>query len=118
MLVFSHLMSELQDTADHLIVIGRGRLIADEPLGNLLARAGARRVAGRTPDADALTAVLVREGATVAADGDALAVCGLAAERIAELAAAHGLRIRELAPRRPSLEEIVLALTEQAVELQ
>ena len=90
MLVSSHLMSELEDTADHLLVIGRGRLLADAPVAELLTRRARRR-----PHAGAAAAVplLAEAGATVESPGDdRLTVTGLPAGRIAELASANGLR--------------------------
>jgi ABC-2 type transport system ATP-binding protein len=110
--VSSHLMNELQGTADHLVVIGRGRLIVDASVGELLASAADGTVHLRTPDLTAVMTVLARAGATVVSTGpDALTVTGLGAERIADLAGKHGLRLVELTPRRPTLEDVYLELT-------
>ncbi len=117
-LVSSHLMSELEDTADHLVVIGRGRLIADTSMREMLARAGGDRVTVRAPRPAQLMTVLANAGATVSSDGDALTVAGLPVERIADVAADHGLRIHELSPHRTSLEEVFMALTNEAVDFR
>ncbi|MEU5980199.1 ATP-binding cassette domain-containing protein [Streptomyces sp. NPDC047315] len=116
-LVSSHLMREMEQTAEELVVIGRGRLIAAEGLRDFAARSTPLRVGVRTPDAAALTELMVREGATVRAEDDGSStVTGLAAERIGELAFAHGVRLYELAPRPASLEEAFMALTADSVE--
>jgi ABC-2 type transport system ATP-binding protein len=116
-LVSSHLMSELEDTADHLIVIGRGRLIADIAVRDLLKEAGGARVTIRTPEAARALALLAEAGATVtSSEVDTLSVAGLEVARIAELAAEHGLRLTELAPQRATLEEAFIRLTRDAVE--
>jgi ABC-2 type transport system ATP-binding protein len=116
-LVSSHLMSELEDTADHLIVIGRGRLIADIAVRDLLKEAGGASVTIRTPEAARAVALLAEAGATVtSSEADTLTVAGLEAARIADLAAEHGLRLTELAPQRATLEEAFMRLTRDAVE--
>ena len=117
-LVSSHLMSELEDTADHLVVIGRGRLIADTPMHDLLARAGGDRVTVRAPQPAQLMTALANAGATVSSNGDALTVAGLPVERIADVAADHGLRIHELSPHRTSLEEVFMSITNDAVDFR
>jgi ABC-2 type transport system ATP-binding protein len=115
--VSSHLMGELEDTADHLVVIGRGRLVADTGVAELLAAAAGDRVVVRTPQRSALMNLLAGAGATVTASSqDALTVSGLAAARVADLAAEHGLRLHELAPCRASLEEAFMELTRDAVD--
>jgi len=111
-LVSSHLMSELQGTADHLIVIGRGRLIADTSVAELLRAASGDGVTLRTPDPGVAMALLARAGATVSSSGhDGLEVRGLTTDQVAELMAGRGLRLRELAPHRASLEDAYLELT-------
>ena len=116
--VSSHLMSELQGTADHLIVIGRGRLIADTSVTELLRAASGDGVTLRTPDPGAAMGLLARAGATVTSSGhDGLEVRGLTADLVADLMARHGLRLRELTPHRASLEDAYLELTRDAVEL-
>ena len=116
-LVSSHLMSELEGTADHLIVIGRGRLLADARVSDLLDVAVDARITVRTPEAAQVMAVLAGAGAVVTStDVDTLTVAGLDAERIGDLAAEHGLRLYELSPQRASLEEAFFDLTRDAVE--
>ena len=116
-LVSSHLMSELQDTADHLVVVGRGRVIADTSVASLIEAASGDRVSVRTvARAEAMT-VLAHAGATVAASGpDVLAVSGLPAERI--VAALTGSRIPfgEVSAHRATLEEAYMELTRDSVE--
>jgi ABC-2 type transport system ATP-binding protein len=115
--VSSHLMGELEGTADDLVMIGRGRLIAETSVGELLARASDSRVTVRSPQAADLMRVLARAGATVtSADEGGLVVTGLDVGRIAELAVEHRLQLEELAPHRTSLEEAFLELTRDAVE--
>ena len=115
--VSSHLMGELQGSADHLIVIGRGRLIADASVPDLLAAASGDRVVLRTSmRSDAMT-VLARAGATVAAiDREALTVTGLAAERVVALLAESAVPFSEVAQHRASLEEAYMELTRDAVD--
>jgi ABC-2 type transport system ATP-binding protein len=113
-LVSSHLMSELEGTADHLVVIGRGRLIADKPVGELLA---GEHVRVRTPQPGRLTTVLANAGARVESSGDdLLVVTGLPAPRIANLAAEDRVPVYELAPQRAALEDVFIELTQGAVE--
>jgi ABC-2 type transport system ATP-binding protein len=115
--VSSHLMGELEGTADDLVVIGRGRLIAETSVSELLARASDSRVTVRTPQEAELMRVLARAGATVTSTADnGLRVTGLEVPQIAELAVEHRLRVDELAPHRTSLEEAFLELTRAAVE--
>jgi ABC-2 type transport system ATP-binding protein len=118
-LVSSHLMSELQDTADHLVVVGRGKVIADASVAELIATASADRVAVRTAArAEAMT-VLARAGAEVAATGpDVITICGLPAERIGLLLSQNGIVFTELSPHRASLEEAYMELTRDAVEFR
>ncbi|MDC2959417.1 ATP-binding cassette domain-containing protein [Streptomyces gilvifuscus] len=115
--VSSHLMNEMAVTADHLIVIGRGRLVADCSTEEFIERSTERSVLVRTPDGQQLAELLRRQGATVTRtdDGD-LDVTGLEAPRIAELAAAEQLVLHELSTRRGSLEEAFMELTRDAVE--
>jgi ABC-2 type transport system ATP-binding protein len=115
--VSSHLMTELEDTADHLVIIGRGRLLADTGVADLLEAASGGRVLVRTPQPAEVMTVLASAGATVVATGqDALTVSGLPTGRIAEETAGRGLRLYELAPYRASLEEAYLEFTRNAVE--
>jgi ABC-2 type transport system ATP-binding protein len=116
-LVSSHLMSELEDTADHLLVIGRGRLIADTTVRDLLDTAAGLRFSVRTPQPVALMALLAEAGALVTStDHEALTVAGLEAARIADLAADHGLRVYELSPHRVTLEDAFMNLTRESVD--
>jgi ABC-2 type transport system ATP-binding protein len=115
--VSSHLMSELQGTADHLVVIGRGRVIADAPVDELLASPSGGSVDLRTPDLTRTMTVLANAGATVVSTGrDTLTVTGLGVEQIADLARDQGVRLYELTPRRATLEDVYLELTKDAVE--
>ncbi|MFZ3597756.1 ABC transporter ATP-binding protein [Streptomyces sp. BH104] len=116
-LVSSHLMNEMAVTADHLIVIGRGQLVADCSTQEFIERSTEQSVLVRTPDGAQLAGLLEPEGAgvTVTADGD-LDVTGVEAPRIAEIAAAGGLVLHELSTRRGSLEEAFMELTKDAVE--
>ena len=117
--VSSHLMREMEETADHVIVIGRGRLIADTSIAEFTLRGAGNHVHVVSPDAAALGALLERAGGSgsvsAGADG-ALTVAGLAAPRIGDLAAEHGLRVHELTPRRASLEAAFMELTEDSVD--
>ncbi|WP_020666030.1 ATP-binding cassette domain-containing protein [Amycolatopsis nigrescens] len=116
-LVSSHLMSEMALTADHLIVIGKGRLIADTGITEFLDANSDRSVLVRSADQDGL-AGLLRPVAThldSTVDG-ALVVEGLTAAEIGGLAAGHGIALAELSPRRTSLEDAFMELTRDAVE--
>jgi ABC-2 type transport system ATP-binding protein len=118
-LVSSHLMSEMAVTAEHLVIIGRGRLLADTALDELIARVGVGSVLVRSPSATELRDLLVAGGATVtSAEPGLLRVAGLAAERIANLALGHGLPVYELVPQRASLELAYMELTRDALEYQ
>lgn len=115
-LMSSHLMSEMELTADHLIVIGRGRLIADTPMNTFIDAHSGREVLVRSPQAESLRRMLApAEG--VRADGaDGLVVTGLDAAEIGALAAAGGVELHELTPRQPSLEQAFMELTRDALE--
>lgn len=116
-LVSSHLMSELEDTADHLVVIGRGRLIADTAVATLLAAASGDRVALRTTARTEAMELLAREGGTVAVTGaDTLTVTGLPAERIVALLGAARIPFAEVGAHRATLEEAYMELTRHATE--
>jgi ABC-2 type transport system ATP-binding protein len=115
--VSSHLMSEMALTADHLIVIGRGRLIADVPVDEFIQGAGRNVVRVRSPQAEELRDLLVGPDVNVAvADDGALEVSGLTAAQIGDLAADRGLRIHELSPQQASLEEAFMELTRDDLE--
>jgi len=115
-LVSSHLMSEMAQTADHLIVIGRGRLIADSSTQEFIASSSERSVLVRTPD-PRLAGLLAASGGEVRPEADgALSVTGLQAPRIGEVAAGAGIVLHELTPRLASLEEAFMELTADSVE--
>jgi ABC-2 type transport system ATP-binding protein len=115
-LVSSHLMSEMAQTADHLIVIGRGSLIADCSTQEFIERSSERSVLVRTPDTS-LAGLLTANGGQVRPEPDgALGVSGLEAPRIGELAAGAGIVLHELTPRLASLEEAFMELTADSVE--
>jgi ABC-2 type transport system ATP-binding protein len=116
-MVSSHLMSEMAQTADHLIVIGRGRLLADTSTAQLIESSSRHDVLVRSPRAGELAALLTARGATVATENDgALAVTGLDAPAIGDLAAENGLAVHALIPRSASLEDAYLDLTGESVE--
>ena len=115
--VSSHLMSEMEHTADQLIVIGRGKLIAAASLIELAAHGSAGSSATvRSPDSAALMALLAREGVLVQQAGDRLTVTGLTTERIGEIAMRHQVRIHELTPQAASLEDAFMELTDRSVD--
>jgi ABC-2 type transport system ATP-binding protein len=127
-LVSSHLMNEMAVTADHLIVIGRGRLLADAATEDVIASGSGQSVRVRTPVADQLTELIAAEGGrAVLADAGhpeaqqsdeapVLIVTGMPAARIGELAASAGLVLHELTPQLASLEEAFLELTSDSLE--
>jgi ABC-2 type transport system ATP-binding protein len=116
-LVSSHLMSELEDTADHLVIVGRGKVIADTSTRDLLAAASGDRVTLRTTAPDRAALVLAHAGAasTVAGPG-MLTVTGLATGQIAALLGQQAVPFSELSAHRATLEEAYLGLTQDAVE--
>jgi ABC-2 type transport system ATP-binding protein len=118
-LVSSHLMSELQDTADHLVVVGRGRVIADASVAQLLAATANGRVTLRTAAAPSAAALLAEAGAEVTATGPGtLTVAGLAAEAVVALLNTGGVPFSEVSAHRATLEEAYLELTRDAVEFR
>ncbi|GIH67333.1 ABC transporter ATP-binding protein [Microbispora siamensis] len=113
-LLSSHLMSEMELTADHLVVIGRGRLIADTPMRELTA---VRDVFVRSSRAGDLAAALSAAGGTVTAeDGGGLSVRGLDQAEIGDLAARHAIPLHEVTPRGASLEETYMRLTAEGAD--
>jgi ABC-2 type transport system ATP-binding protein len=118
--VSSHLMSEMEHTADQLIVIGRGRLIAAESVTEFAARAGTGlSVSVRTPDTGTLTALLTGAGGMVRpAGGDLLTVTGMSADRVSELAFRHRVQLRELTTHAASLEDAFMQVTAASAEYQ
>ena len=118
-LVSSHLMSELQDTAGHVVIVGRGKVIADTSVADLLASVSGDRVMLRTAAGTQAAAVLERAGATVAVTGpDALVISGLPAERVVALLSESSVPFSEVTAHRATLEEAYLELTKDAVEYQ
>ena len=118
-LVSSHLMSELQDAADHLVVVGRGKVIADATVASLLAVASGDRVTLRTSARPEATAVLERAGATVVVSGlDMLTISGLAPERVVALLGEKAVPFSEVSAHRATLEQAYMELTRQAVEFR
>ncbi len=116
-LVSSHLISEMSLTADRLVVIGRGRLIAETSVADFVARSGGGAVRLVTPDPGAFAAALAAAGATVEpGDAGSLTVEGLTAPEVGDLAAEHGLRVHELVPVTASLEDAFMELTKDEVE--
>jgi len=118
-LVSSHLMSELQDTADHLVVVGRGRVIADASVAELIAAASADRVTVHTAARDEAMTVLARAGAEPAATArDVITVAGMTPERVVKLLSESSVPFTELSAHRASLEEAYMELTRDAVEFR
>jgi ABC-2 type transport system ATP-binding protein len=115
--VSSHLMSEMENTADHLIVIGRGKLIAATSMNEFVASASGSAVRVRTPSADQLVRVVTAKGGTTSTDDDgAIEVRGMSTEQIGDLAFTEGIRLHELTTVRASLEEAFMELTADSVE--
>jgi len=113
----SHLMSEMAVTADHVIVIGQGRLIANMAIGDLIKSASANQVRVRTPQAARLREVLAGPNVTVSSsEGDLLEVHGVPVEKIGQLALDHGIVLYELTPQLASLEEAYMDMTRDSVE--
>jgi len=115
-LVSSHLMSELQDTADHLIIVGRGKVLADTGTRDLLAAVSGDRVTLRTTASERAASALARAGATATVDGTTVAVSGLAPEKVVLVLSDNGVPFSEVSAHRASLEEAYLELTRDAVE--
>jgi ABC-2 type transport system ATP-binding protein len=116
-LVSSHLMGELEDTADHLVVVGRGKVIADTSVHDLLARASGDRVELRTSAREEAMKVLAGAGATVTASGaDTVTISGLPPERVVALLGRGAVPFSEVTAHRASLEEAYMELTRDAVD--
>lgn len=115
--VSSHLMSEMALTADHLVVIGRGRLIADLPVQEFIAQSSRQYVRARSPEPARLAELLRAAGATVVAETDgSLTVTGLAMADVGEVAARNQVVLHELSPQAGSLEDAFMELTNDSVE--
>lgn len=120
-LLSSHLMSEMAQTADHVIVLGRGRVVADASIGSFIEAGPARRVSVASPEAARLAAILLALDPSAELQVDPLgdesfAVSGLTAADIGRIAAQHRVELHELSPAASSLEDAYLALTRSAVE--
>jgi ABC-2 type transport system ATP-binding protein len=115
--VSSHLMSEIENTADHLIVIGRGKLISDCTVAEFIAANSRQSVRVRTPQPDALAKVAAAAGGTVHEDGGGLIIVhGLSVSQVGDLAFDNSVRLHELAPAHASLEQAFMELTASSVE--
>ena len=116
--ISSHLMSEMEQTADHLVIIGRGRLIADASIREVLRGEGARRkVRVRTPSVDELAGALLRRRLRVHPAGDGeLLVEGASAETVGDVALEEGVAVHRLAEEHDSLEQVYLDLTGDSVQ--
>ena len=116
--VSSHLMSEMEHTADHLIVIGRGQLLADCTMEEFIARSSGQTVRVATPQAELLAKAVAEAGGTVipGGGGDTLTVSGLIAAQVGDIAFEHGVRLHELTVVRASLEAAFMELTADSVE--
>jgi ABC-2 type transport system ATP-binding protein len=118
-LVSSHLMSEMAVTAEHLIVIGKGKLIADASTDEVLARGSGAHVRVRSPKAPALAKLLSQNGGAVSTEPDgSLSVTAIPIERVGELAASQGIVLHELVTATASLEEAFMELTEDSVQFR
>jgi ABC-2 type transport system ATP-binding protein len=118
-LVSSHLMSELQDTADHLVVVGRGKVIADTTLASLLAAASGDRVVLRTSAVSDATAVLQHAGASVAVTAPlTLTIAGLTPEQVVALLSEKLVPFSEVSAHRATLEQAYMELTKESVEFR
>ncbi|GAA5044998.1 ABC transporter ATP-binding protein [Nocardia callitridis] len=120
-LVSSHLLSEMAQTAEHLIVIGRGRLISDSTTQEFIERASEQSVRVRSPQLDQLRSLLTSNGMTIREDGEgkdgpALVVAGVSSDAVGKLAGANEITLYELAPQRASLEEAFMRMTGGAVQ--
>ena len=117
--ISSHLMSEMAMTADHIIIIGRGRLISDSPMSELIERASGRVVKVRSPDAAQIREVVTRSGRTVTdTDDGAIQISGLTAEAVGKEAARRGWVLYELTSVQRSLEDIYMELTNSSQEFR
>ncbi|MDQ1173992.1 ABC-2 type transport system ATP-binding protein [Microbacterium testaceum] len=116
-LLSSHLMSEMSQTADHVIVLGRGRVLADAPLQELVRTWTTTTLLVRSPRLDDLVAALKMPDATISAvEPGAIQITGITPQTVGDIAAAHGIPLHELTPRVGSLEDAYLALTDDSVE--
>jgi ABC-2 type transport system ATP-binding protein len=114
--VSSHLLAEMANTADRLVVIGKGKLIASTTVAEFVSRSGADTVRVRSPELDRLRQTLEGAGLSVDQDGSALTVRGAPIEAVGDLAARDDIALHELSPQQASLEEAYMKLTDDAVE--
>jgi ABC-2 type transport system ATP-binding protein len=115
--VSSHLMSEMSLTAEHLVVVGQGRLIADTTVAELTRRVSGDAVTVRSADDVRLRALLARDGVTVTSnDGGRLLVTGMTSEQVGQVAAQAAIPLIELVPQQASLEEAFMQITRDSVE--
>jgi ABC-2 type transport system ATP-binding protein len=116
--VSSHLMSEMALTADDVVIIGKGRLIAQMPIADLLAQSSEQYVLVRSPELEKLRAALDKQGAQTALEDGAISVRGMDEAAIGELAASLPVTLHKLAAQSPSLEEAFMELTQESIEYQ
>ena len=117
--VSSHLMSEMALTAEHLVVVGRGKLIADMPVGDFIEQAALDTVRVRSPQSSELHDQLAGPDVTITSiEPGTVEVSGLSARQIGDAAASAGITLHELSPQQPSLEEAFMHLTRHAVEYE
>ncbi len=117
--VSSHLMSEMENTADHLLVIGRGKLIADCTVDEFIAANSQQTVRVRTPQPDQLAKLVATAGGTIQENGDGfIVVTGLHADQVGDLAYENSIRLHELAPVHASLEQAFMDLTASSVQFR
>ncbi len=115
-LVSSHLLAEMANTADRLLVIGRGQLISSSTMAEFLTSSGSDTIRVRSPQLDRLQELLTERDAPVQLSDGVLLVRGVSAEQVGELAAGHGIVLHELAAQQASLEEAYMRLTDDAVD--
>ncbi|WP_418004747.1 ATP-binding cassette domain-containing protein [Mycobacterium sp. PDNC021] len=115
-LVSSHLLAEMANTADRLLVIGRGQLISSSTMAEFLTSSGSDTIRVRSPQLDRLQELLTAHDASAQLSDGVLLVRGISAEQVGELAAGHGIVLHELAAQQASLEEAYMRLTDDAVD--
>ncbi|KIU14886.1 ATP-binding cassette domain-containing protein [Mycolicibacterium llatzerense] len=115
-LVSSHLLAEMANTADRLLVIGRGQLISSSTMAEFLTSSGSDTIRVRSPQLDRLQQLLTEQDVSVQLSDGVLLVRGVSAEQVGELAAGHGIVLHELAAQQASLEEAYMRLTDDAVD--
>jgi len=115
-LVSSHLLAEMANTADRLLVIGRGQLISSSTMADFLTSSGSDTIRVRSPQLERLQELLTAQGAAAQLSSGVLLVRGISTEQVGELAAGHGIVLHELAAQQASLEEAYMRLTDDAVD--